>query len=147
MKLTDIGEIRVIDFSEVVRWTVKNIRRNLPDRKIDEQQVEEVIANLVDRTLTIQMNWTKIKRYEPEEVYLGQMGATGHPENWLFVQDVIDEVQAFLRRFLTLPTWNIVSMRISGSFAEIELCEDFRIKDWMEKHAKEYGVHNSSKRW
>lgn len=147
MKLTDIGENRVIDFSEVVRWTIKNIRRNLPDRPINEDRIEEVIADLVDLTLTIQMNWTKIRRYQPEEVYLERMNAVGHPDGWLFVQDVIEEILAFLRQFVTLPTWNIISMRISNSFAHIELCEDFRVKDWMEKHAKEYGVHNSNKRW
>lgn len=147
MKLTDIGETRILDFSEVVRWTIKNIRRNLPNNPIDEEAIEQTIADLVDRTLTIQMKWTKILRYEPEEYYMARMGAQNHPEGWLFVQDVIEEVLAFLQRFLTLPTWNIISMRISESFAHIELCEDFRIKDWMEKHAKEYGVHNSNKRW
>jgi len=147
MKLTAIGETRVIDFSEVVRWTIKNIQRNLPDLRVNEDAVEATVADIVDRTLTIQMKWTKVMRYEPEEDYMVRMGARAHPEGWLFIQDVIEETLAFLQTFLTLPTWNIVSMRISGSFAHIELCEDFRIKDWMEKHAKEYGVHNANKRW
>lgn len=147
MKLTATGETQLIDFSEIVRWTAKTIKRTMPDRYIDEDKVEKCVGAILDNTLTMNMKWTKVTRQPPEEHYLAMMDIPDYPSGWLFIQDIIDHITGLLENIIDLPTWRIVSMRIMGSFARIELDEDFRVKDWMEHHAKEYRLRDEVRRW
>lgn len=147
MKLVNIGETQLIDFGEIVRWTIKTIRRNMPAAQINEDAVERCIGEIIDRTLTVNMKWTKVTDHPPEEEYLEMMGIVGYAQGWLFIQDIVDLAEALLKSYVDLPTHRIISMRVIGSFARIEMCEDFRVKDWTEKHAEEYEVRNGTKRW
>ena len=147
MKLRDVGETCIIDFHTVIDWALRTISKRMPEHHIDIIAVENTIAEIFDRALTIQMHWTKVKDFAPEDTYLRSMGLSDMPDGECFIEDLFVETTDLLKTFLTLPTWHTVFMRSRGTYAHIELGENFIIDDWLKKHAKEYGVRYNAKRW
>lgn len=152
MQLKNVGEICILDYSEVYSKVLSEIREHAGKLSTDDRRyISSVIAKMIDDHFTYRMHWTKRRNEFPNEHYIDEFGklVDNHPDVHEFIEEIREWISDLLRGVIKFPTWHVVYMRqrIALTSIELELGEDFRIIDWMERHVDEYIPKRSTKSW
>jgi len=143
MELQRVGETCVLDFSDLAKRIQFELHRY--DEKVtrnDRPKIDDLISTMADDYLTMGMYWTKRRAEFPQRKYLDLIRPLiqKHPSPSDILHMASDRIADMLAEVVVLPTWHLLHVHCRRGMMEIELGEDYRIVDWMKKHAAEYGV-------
>lgn len=150
MQLRNVGDRCVLDFSDIAQNAYYELKKYDPEMDhLDRRKVERIIGEMLDDHVTINMYWTKRRAEVVDSVYLRQLpaGIETHPSPYAFIDKIRTRLAILLLEAVNLPTWHNLDVRIDGVNVAIELGEDYRITDWMEKYAREYDVEGQKREW
>lgn len=141
MQLSSVGEICILDYSDVSGMAIGEVAKyNDKLTAKDRRFITDLVAEMIDDYLTTKMWWTKCPDEKDSDIYIGKFQGLldDHPDPYEMIEQLRDEIAKLLRSVIKLPTWNVVYMRRRTTGIEIEMGEDYRVTDWMKRHAKEY---------
>jgi hypothetical protein len=143
--VTDFSDISDILFGEVVRHATDEKKINLNTRR----HVERVVGEMFDDYMTKSMTWTKQFSDFNEHYYVDRLPKFNHDKCELIpaVIEAYDSIADMLGDIVSLPTWYVIHIRISGTAVEMTVGEDARIEQWTQEHGHEYTTTHSGKGW
>lgn len=143
MLLNSPGDTCVIDFRDIVTWLCRELKKNDVDFDArDRKTCSDLVYTAFDNYFTENMIWTKRKMEFQPEHYLNLMPVSidRHFSPYDLVEKLITKVAAQMAPIAEFPTWHYMEVQRHYATISITMGSDFRIDDWMEKHAKEYDV-------
>lgn len=141
MQLSSVGEICILDYSDVSGIAIGEVAKyNDKLTAKDRRFIVDLVAEMIDDYLTTKMWWTKCLDEKDNDIYVDKFDGllNDHPDPNEMIEQLRDAIASLLRSVIKLPTWNVVYMRRRTTGIEIEMGEDYRITDWMKRHANEY---------
>lgn len=151
MQLTKVGDVYILDFGDLVQYVYEELKAKDKEMDVrDRRIIEEVIRKIIDDQLTVNMHWTKNKTAPEPATYLRLLPAAidAYHKPYYLMTNLVDRVVSLINEILELPTWLVLDVKKKGHCQlSVEVEQDFRITDWMEKHAREYGVLGQRHTW
>lgn len=140
----------MLDLNEVITTILNTLSKSGKKfTRDDRSHLTKVVGTMFDEHITTQMFWTKRHvDFDPGR-YLEMLGdlVTGLKDQYQLIEDIQESFDRLMIPVIDLPTWRIIWVRTRGSNVQLELGEDYRIKDWMAKHAKEYRAPAEERTW
>lgn len=139
--MSSVGEICILDYSDVSGIAIGEVAKyNDKLTAKDRRFIVDLVAEMIDDYLTTKMWWTKCLDEKDNDIYVDKFDGllNDHPDPNEMIEQLRDAIASLLRSVIKLPTWNVVYMRRRTTGIEIEMGEDYRITDWMKRHANEY---------
>lgn len=143
MELRNAGDDCILDFSDIVGYAFSSMfRHDSTLGRREKRQIERVISEMIDNYINQNLIWARWRHGNNPEEDCGRFGGLikNHPRPFEMVIEINDMIADLFATVLEIPTWHIVHLQFSGSSVEVSMSEDYRIKDWMEKFGKKYGV-------
>lgn len=162
MELINPGAKCVIDFTELslslmneLRFIDPKLGKTNAERSKLQGKLDALICAICDDYINTQLYWTKCALHYTSgaDMRLGQHLDVIHaiipkyPSPTLILDTLEDKIAEYVSDVINLPTWNIVYVRYHRAMAQIELGEDYRIKEWMKVNAADYGVSEVKYDW
>jgi hypothetical protein len=141
VELKNAGDSCILDFSEIAGYVFGSMVRyddtlNRNDRRRITKIIEDMINDYIDRNLI----WARynISRDLESDVKRFWPIIKPHPNPKPVMAELNDMIADLFADVLEIPTWRLVYLQFYGTSVEVELGEDFRIKDWMEKFGADF---------
>lgn len=139
-----------MELGDLVDELFNELKRHDPELTWkDRRKTADVVKELFDNYITAHMFWTGGGR-EVENRYFTRMIdliTTKHPRPVTVIEDIYSQMDSVLEDVVHLPTWNVISVQVRGTAAHMELEEDYRITDWMNKNGHKYGFGEKKRSW
>lgn len=150
MRLKNVGDVCIVDFSEISDVLFGEISRSEEKTTtLQRRQVERVVGEMLNSYMSRSMTWAKQFSNFNEEYYARRLPrySEKHPDIYSPLIEAYDSIADLLGEIISLPTWNVIYIRVSGTAVEMEVGEDYRITEWTKEHAAEYSTNPTGKGW